>query len=72
MMDKKFAEHLARDWIESWNAHDLERILWHYADDLKCHRRSSFASPMNLVPYHFGRHTGGLRRVTDIKQEDMH
>jgi acyl-CoA thioesterase FadM len=25
---------LARDWVESWNAHDLERILEHYDDDV--------------------------------------
>lgn len=34
-MDKRFAEHFAADWIASWNAHDLERILSHYADDFE-------------------------------------
>ena len=34
-MDKVFAEHFATDWISSWNAHDLERILSHYADDFE-------------------------------------
>ena len=24
-----------RKWIESWNSHDLERILAHYTDDLE-------------------------------------
>ena len=28
------AWRLARDWIEAWNAHDLERILAHYDDDV--------------------------------------
>jgi len=32
MIDKKFAEHFARDWIDSWNSHDLDRILAHYSD----------------------------------------
>jgi hypothetical protein len=32
-MDHKFAAHFAADWIASWNAHDLSRILSHYADD---------------------------------------
>ena len=32
-MDNTFAEHFARDWIDSWNSHDLPRILSHYADD---------------------------------------
>ena len=25
----------AREWIAAWNAHDLERILTHYADDVE-------------------------------------
>lgn len=35
MIERSFAEHFAADWIESWNAHDLERILSHYADDFE-------------------------------------
>ena len=34
-MDKAFAEHFAADWIDSWNAHDLDRVLAHYADDFE-------------------------------------
>jgi hypothetical protein len=34
-MDKAFAEHFAADWIESWNARDLDRVLSHYADDFE-------------------------------------
>ncbi len=34
-MDKAFAEHFAAEWIASWNAHDLDRILAHYADDFE-------------------------------------
>ena len=34
-MDQVFAEHFAADWIESWNAHDLNRILSHYTDDFE-------------------------------------
>jgi ketosteroid isomerase-like protein len=34
-MDKAFAEHFAADWIGSWNAHDLRRVLSHYADDFE-------------------------------------
>lgn len=34
-MDKAFAEHFAADWIESWNAHDLGRVLSHYAEDFE-------------------------------------
>jgi hypothetical protein len=25
---------LAQDWVEAWNAHDLDRILSHYAEDV--------------------------------------
>ena len=32
-MEQTFAEHFAADWIDSWNAHDLERVLSHYEDD---------------------------------------
>jgi ketosteroid isomerase-like protein len=24
----------AEDWIAAWNAHDLDRVLSHYADDI--------------------------------------
>ena len=27
-------EELVREWLASWNAHDLERIMAHYADDV--------------------------------------
>lgn len=35
MIDKEFAEHFARDWIDSWNSHDLDRILAHYSDQFE-------------------------------------
>lgn len=35
MIDKKFAEHFASDWIDSWNSHDLDRILSHYSDQFE-------------------------------------
>jgi len=35
MIDKKFVEHFASDWIDSWNSHDLSRILSHYTDDFE-------------------------------------
>lgn len=40
MIDKSFAEHFAADWIDSWNSHDLDRILSHYSDDF------AMASPL--------------------------
>lgn len=34
-LDQAFAEHFANEWISAWNAHDLPRILSHYADDFE-------------------------------------
>lgn len=31
----EFAAKFAEDWIASWNAHDLQRILDHYTDDFE-------------------------------------
>lgn len=39
VIDAAFAEDFAREWIEAWNSHDLDRILAHYRDDF------AFASP---------------------------
>lgn len=33
MLTRQFAEHFAAEWIEAWNAHDLDRILSHYRED---------------------------------------
>jgi ketosteroid isomerase-like protein len=29
------AEKFAREWVDAWNSHDLDRILSHYADDFQ-------------------------------------
>src|SRR5215467_183829 len=34
-MDQAFAERFAVEWIEAWNAHDLERVMSHYAEDFE-------------------------------------
>lgn len=39
MIEREFAERFAREWVEAWNSHDLDRILAHYADDFE------FSSP---------------------------
>lgn len=38
-MTEERAASFAREWIAAWNAHDLDRILSHYAEDVV------FASP---------------------------
>jgi ketosteroid isomerase-like protein len=32
---RAFAEQFAADWIDAWNAHDLDRVMSHYADDFE-------------------------------------
>ncbi len=35
MLERGWALEFAREWIESWNSHDLERILAHYTEDFE-------------------------------------
>jgi len=35
MIDKEWAQKFANDWIDSWNAHNMDRILSHYTDDFE-------------------------------------
>lgn len=35
MIARAAAERLAAHWIAAWNAHDLDAILSHYADDVE-------------------------------------
>jgi ketosteroid isomerase-like protein len=35
MITHEFATRFATDWIAAWNAHDLDRILAHYAHDFE-------------------------------------
>ncbi len=35
MIDRDWAEAFAREWVDAWNAHDIERILSHYTDDFE-------------------------------------
>lgn len=34
-MGKDFADRFAKEWVEAWNSHDLERILEHCEDDFE-------------------------------------
>ena len=34
-MQNAFVEHFAADWIDSWNSHDLARVLSHYTEDFE-------------------------------------
>jgi SnoaL-like domain len=37
MIERAWAEEFAREWIDAWNSHDLDRILSHYTDDFEMH-----------------------------------
>jgi hypothetical protein len=39
-MDSDFAQQFASDWRDAWNAHDVDAILSHFADEIV------FTSPM--------------------------
>lgn len=34
VMDPEFALRFAEEWQAAWNAHDVDRILVHYTDDV--------------------------------------
>lgn len=35
MITRDWALNFAREWVEAWNAHDLDRVLSHYTDDFE-------------------------------------
>jgi SnoaL-like domain len=43
MITREFAERFAKEWIEAWNSHDLDRILSHYSETFE------FSSPFILT-----------------------
>jgi ketosteroid isomerase-like protein len=75
MITELFAKKFAQEWVDSWNSHDLARILSHYTADFV------FESPMalKLVPQSGGVLNGkeaiaaywtiGLERIPDLHFE---
>jgi hypothetical protein len=59
MIDQQWAREFALDWIASWNAHDMERILSHYTDDFE------MSSP--LIVERLGRPEGRLKGKEAIR-----
>lgn len=55
-MDGEQAHRFAASWLRAWNAHDIDGVLAHFADD------ATFTSPVaaQLLP-----ETGGILRGTD-------
>jgi hypothetical protein len=54
------SKEFAVEWIKSWNSHDLDRIMSHYADDVKV------TSPMIKVT--MGIDNGMLQGRTSVRQ----
>jgi ketosteroid isomerase-like protein len=59
VIERAWAEDFAREWIEAWNSHDLERILSHYVDDFE------MSSP--YIVKLMGEPSGVLRGKTAIR-----
>lgn len=53
MLDESWARAFAQEWIDAWNAHDMQRILCHYSDDFE------MSSP--LIVERLGRPQGILK-----------
>ena len=74
-MDRVEAQRFAGQWVDAWNAHDLDGVLAHFADD------AEFASPVaaQLLPETNGILRGkdairaywtiGLQRIADLRFE---
>lgn len=67
------AHEFAKEWIEAWNSHDLDRILTHYSDDVE------ITTPM--IKMALGNDSGSLKgkeavgiywRQALIKLPDLH
>jgi ketosteroid isomerase-like protein len=58
-MSEETAQTFAQDWYEAWNAHDLEAILEHYAEDVV------FASP--FVQQLVGEPNGEMRGKHELR-----
>jgi hypothetical protein len=58
-MDAERAQDIAEAWIAGWNAHDLETILSHYADELE------FVSP--LAVKRLGRANGTITTKAQLR-----
>lgn len=72
-ISKEFALNFAKDWISSWNSHDIDRIIDHYSDSIDF--TSPFIIQLNNDP------NGQISNKIDLKSyflkalnkyEDLH
>lgn len=58
-IDPELARRIAAEWFDAWNAHDLEAVLGHYADDVE------FTSPFAVELT--GRADGTLHGIDELR-----
>ena len=58
-LDPEFARRVAGEWFDAWNAHDLEAVLGHYADDVE------FTTPFAVELT--GRPDGTLHGIDELR-----
>lgn len=75
MINEEEAMQFARDWVEAWNEHDLERIMAHYAEDVEftspfvarlLNEPSGFIKGKDLLSSYFRK---GLSAYPDLRFE---
>jgi hypothetical protein len=59
-VEREFAEKFAAEWVEAWNAHDLDRLLSHFAEDVV------WTSPV-VVTFN-GEQSGTLHGKTAVRE----
>ncbi|CAF1513985.1 unnamed protein product [Rotaria magnacalcarata] len=59
MITNEFASAFVTDWIESWNTHNIKKIMAHYADSV------SFTSPFIMELKHDP--TGAISNRNDLE-----
>ena len=60
VIDRAWANKFAKEWIDAWNSHDLDRILSHYAEDFEMSSPLIIERNINL--------SGVLRGKTAIRE----
>jgi SnoaL-like domain len=60
MIEREWALEFARNWIESWNSHDMNRILSHYTEDFE------LSSP--LIVERLGQSRGVLKGKDAVRE----
>jgi ketosteroid isomerase-like protein len=59
MISRESAQRIAHGWIDSWNSHDIDRILSHYSEDI------IFSSP--FIVKLLGNQSGTIRGKEELK-----